>query len=133
MSIHLTLSGLPDLYAICKLPSRHNIPTWAIQGQFFSVTRTPEELSIVCAEAQIPANVPCEPGWRCLKVEGPLDFALIGILAALATTLAESGISIFALSTFDTDYLLVKDKKFQPAILALTAAGHRVVNGAAPP
>jgi hypothetical protein len=124
MSLQLTLTSLPDLLTICKLNSRHNIPEWATNGDFWAITRTPDELSIVCSQSQAPANVPCEAPWRALKVEGPLDFALIGILAALANTLAEAGISIFALSTFDTDYLLVKADKFDQAVQTLQQAGH---------
>jgi hypothetical protein len=86
-----------------------------------------DELSVVCQEELVPANIRAENGWRGLKVEGPLDFALTGILAGLASALAQAGVSLFAISTFDTDYILVKEKDLAKAIRALEQAGHRVV------
>lgn len=129
MTLKLSMSSLPDLLAICKLNSEHKIPDWAINGLFFSITQTADELSIVCAQADVPTGITCEPNWRCLKVDGPLDFALTGILATLATSLAEVGISIFAISTYETDYLLVKDEHFAGAMAALRQAGHTVRDG----
>ncbi len=126
-TLHLTL--LPEQLAVCRLPSSALIPAWAMIGSFFTLTRTDEELSIVCPAARVPEEVTCEPGWRALKVAGPLDFALTGVLAALATPLAQAGISLFALSTYDTDYLLVKEERLTQAISALQAAGHRVEEG----
>lgn len=123
----LTLTLLDDTLAICRLPHDTTIPAWLLGGRFFSITRTPEELSIVCAQARLPDGVTCEPDWRCLQVVGPLPFELTGILAALTEPLAEAGISIFAVSTFDTDYLLVKSTAVEQAIAVLQAAGHTVV------
>jgi hypothetical protein len=121
------MSSLPDRLTICKLNTETAIPIWATTGTFFAVTRTAEELSIVCEQSTVPADVQSEPGWRALKVEGPLDFGLTGILAGLATILAEAGISIFAISTFDTDYILVKAEKLSLAIEALQQAGHHYI------
>ncbi|HEX9074790.1 MAG TPA: ACT domain-containing protein, partial [Anaerolineae bacterium] len=104
----LTLSIVPGTFAICRLERAASIPEWAHIG-FFSTVRTPDELSIVCKEEIVPEGVLCEKGWYCLKVRGPLDFVLTGILASLAVPLAEAGISIFAISTYDTDYFLVKE------------------------
>lgn len=120
----LTLSILPDTVAICRLSQNANVPDWALTGEFFSITKTADELSLVCNQVSIPEDVPCERDWRCLKVEGTLDFSLTGILAALAAPLAEAKISIFAISTFDTDYLLVKENHLKNAIKVLSAAGH---------
>lgn len=122
----LTLSILPDTLAICRLRKNATIPDWAVSGEFFSITKTADELSIVCHQGSVPENVRCEKDWRCLKVEGTLDFSLTGILAALAAPLAEAGISIFAVSTFDTDYLLVKEHQLENAIQVLSAAGHLI-------
>ncbi len=123
----LTLALLPDLFSVCRLAPNDRIPGWAQTGDFCSITRTCDELSIVCSQGSVPAGIRHESGWRCLKVEGPLDFALVGILASLTTALTQAGISLSAVSTYDTDYLLVKDKDLDGAVAALTAAGHRVV------
>lgn len=114
---------MPGTFAICRLDSDAPIPEWAHIG-FFSITRTPDELSIVCKEEIVPEGVTGEKGWRCLQVMGPLDFALTGILASLAAPLAEAGISIFAISTYDTDYFLVKE--LNRAIAVLSNSGHNV-------
>lgn len=95
-------------------------------GSFVSTTRTAEELSIVCPQIQVPAVMKRKEGWRCLKVRGPLDFSLTGILASLTTPLAKAGISVFAISTYDTDYLLVKEENLEKAIEILVKKGHRV-------
>ena len=106
------------------------IPDWAKQGGFYSLTRTSDELSVVCSQEYVPAGVVCEKGWRCLKVEGPLDFGLIGVLSSIAGPLARAGISIFALGTYDTDYFLVKEGQYAAAIRVLSGEGHKV-NGPA--
>ena len=120
----LTLFLLPDTFAVCRLPAGAELPAWAMAGSFYAVTRTANELSIVCAQAQVPDDVTCQPGWRCLQVAGPLDFALTGVLASLAQPLAAAGLSIFALSTYDTDYLLIQDETLEAARAALRNAGH---------
>ncbi len=111
-STDLNLSILPDMYAVCRMPSKTDIPTWGIASSFYSVTRTSDELSIVCESKAVPARVKAKRNWRIIKVKGPLDFSLTGILASLAVPLANAHISIFAISTFDTDYLLVQDKVY---------------------
>lgn len=121
----LTLSILTDPFGICRLPQEQPLPDWAT-GSFLSITRTADELSIVCPQTTIPDGVRCEPDWRCLKVEGPLDFSLTGILAQLAVPLAQAAISIFAISTFDTDYLMVKADRLDQALATLQAAGHTI-------
>lgn len=120
----LALSLLPDRYAVCRLAPDAPRPRWAA-GPFCSVTRTAAELSIVCPEAAVPPDVQAERGWRVLQVAGPLEFSLTGILVSLAAPLAAAAISIFALSTFDTDYLLVRDTDLPRALETLRAAGHR--------
>jgi uncharacterized protein len=122
----LTLSILPDTVAICRLSKNATVPDWALSGEFFSITRTMDELSIVCNQDRVPEATKCERDWRGLKVVGTLDFSLTGILAALVAPLADAGISIFAVSTFDTDYLLVKESQLQNAIKVLSAAGHLI-------
>ena len=121
----LKLSLLPTRLAVCWLAPDAPLPAWP-DGELTAITRTPDEISIVCAEACVPPGVTAEKGWRALKVAGPLDFSLTGVLAALAAPLAEAKISIFALSTFDTDYLLVKEAALAPALQTLRSAGHHI-------
>lgn len=122
----LTLTVLPDRLAVCRLDAGDPIPAWGTRGQLVSVTRTPEELSITCPESDVPAGVRAERGFVPLKLEGPLDFALTGILASVAGPLAAARISLFAISTFDTDYVLVKLERVDEAVRSLRAAGHTV-------
>ncbi len=122
----LSLLTHPDRLAICSLPADAPLPAWALTGRFFSVTRTPRELSVVCGEADVPASVPHAGPWLALEVEGVLDFTLTGILAGLSTPLAEAGISLFALSTYRTDYILVPAQKCTRAQEVLRRAGHAV-------
>jgi hypothetical protein len=124
----LTLALLPDALAICRLDARAPIPEWA-RGDFVSITRTRDELAIVCAQANAPDGIACERAWRALRVVGQLDFALTGILASLAAPLADAGISIFAISTFDTDYVLVKARDLEKAMRVLRQAGHKIEEG----
>ncbi len=122
----LSLFLLKGDFAVCRLKQDAPQPDWGQQGQFYALVRTPDELSIVCAERFVPPGVPCERGWSCLGVAGPLDFSLVGILASLSASLAQAGVSLFAVSTFDTDYLLVKTRDLEKALAALSAAGHRI-------
>ena len=124
----LTLSVLPGLFAVCRLEAGSVVPGWAMAGDFFSITRTSEEVSVVCPAAVVPPGIRHEPDWRALKVHGPLDFALTGILANLAGALDAASISLFALSTYDTDYLLVREHTLAAAVHALTNAGHVFVD-----
>jgi hypothetical protein len=122
----LTLTLLDGKFAVCRLDADAPLPGWIAGGPLVSITRTAEELSVVCPEAAVPEGVCCERGWRCLRVAGMLDFSLVGVLAALAAPLAEAGVSVFAVSTFDTDYLLVKGQNLGRAAAALRQAGHSV-------
>ena len=123
----LKLFLLQDRLAICRLMAGETIPAWASSGGgFCSVTRTAGELSIVCAENAVPPGVPCERAWRIFEIEGPFDFAATGVLVSAARPLAEAGVTIFAISTFDTDYVLVKQEHAGNAVRALESAGHRV-------
>jgi hypothetical protein len=126
VNISLTLQVLQEPLAICRLDAGEPLPDWAAAAPFFSVTRTADELSLVCAQHAVRAGVIHEPNWRALKVAGPLPFALTGILLSLAAPLAEAGISIFAVSTYDTDYVLVKAQDLEQAVEVLQAAGHAV-------
>ena len=122
----LNLTVLPGRFAVCRLEPGDEIPAWARAGPFSSVTRTADELSVVAPEDAVPQDVRSERGWRCLKVDGVLDFALTGILVSLAAPLAAAGVPAFAVSTYDTDHLLVREADLPTALDALSARGHRV-------
>ena len=113
-------------FGVARLAPDESTPLWAGRGGFTSVTRTPDELSVVCAADAIPGGVQAERGWSCLRVVGRLDFSLTGVLASIAGPLADAGVSIFAVSTYDTDYVLVRTDALQAAIGCLRAAGHEV-------
>jgi len=126
MPKNLALRLLPDTLAVARLSAGAELPSWAASGPFTSHTRSAAELSIVCADAAVPAGVRAERGWRALEVVGPLDFGEIGILAALAIPLRDARISIFVISSFDTDYILVREPQAMAALRALETAGFRV-------
>lgn len=121
----LSLRLLRDRMAICRLSRQRPVPEWARRARgLVSITRTAHELSIVCPEHAPPQGTTCDKGWRALQVEGPLDFALTGILVSLAAPLAAAGLCVFALSTYDTDYLLIRGESLEEAIKVLKVAGH---------
>jgi hypothetical protein len=121
----LDLQLLAGAYVVSRLSPDDPFPEWA-RGELLALVRTPDELSIVSAAESVPDSVRSEPGWRVLKVAGPLDFSLVGILAALCGALARVDIALFSLSTFDTDYLLVRAQDLERAVSALESQGHRV-------
>lgn len=122
----LTLSLLPDEYAVSRLEPDAPVPDWAWQGELVSVSKTRDELSILCASSNVPAGLHSEREWSALKLHGPFDFALTGILVSVLEPLRVAEIGIFAVSTFDTDYVLVKRVNLKLAIQALERAGHNV-------
>ncbi len=124
-SPRLPLEILPETLAVCRLPADADVPGW-VAGAFLTVSRTPDELSITAPQAAVPADARCERDYRAFRVRGPLPLNLIGVLAAIADPLAAAGLSIFAISTYDTDYVLVKGRDLERAIVALEAAGHEV-------
>ena len=125
----LTLTLLGQTFSIHRLAPDADFPTHVLQNPFFAITRTEDELSLVLAESvEIESDKP-DTGWACFKVEGPLEFNLVGILAGISTALAEAEISIFALSTFNTDYILVKQEQVQAARDALASAGYHILQG----
>jgi hypothetical protein len=126
MSSVYSLLLLDELLAVCRLAADAPAPEWA-QGRALSAfIRTPEELTVICPEHLVPPGVIAEPGWRVLQVEGPLDFELVGVLASLAASLADAGVSIFAISTYSTDFILIKQSQVDLALTALHQAGHQV-------
>ena len=123
----LSLKILPHPMAVCRLEPTAPLPAWIGETGFYSLTRSETELTIVCPETRLAPGTTSEIGWRCFKVQGPLDFSEIGIILSLTQPLAENGVAVFVISTFDTDYFMVKEKDLAKAIDALTAEGHRVL------
>jgi hypothetical protein len=124
----LRFSVLLERFAVCRLPREAEIPAWATRAGFLSVTRSAEELSIVCSVEHVPLGIKAESPWVCLQIEGPFAFDQVGILASFINPLAARGVAIFAISTFDTDFVLVKQESLPPALDALREAGHVLVN-----
>lgn len=122
----MTLSVLPDTFAVCRLDPDSRLEEWMQTGEFFSITKTANELSIVCPEENVPNKIKAEKGWKAIKVDGQLDFSLTGIISELSGILAKEKISLFTISTFDTDYLFVKKDKLEAAVLAFRKNGHDV-------
>jgi hypothetical protein len=131
----MEVAVLPETLAVCRLHASDRIPSWALELHegFVSITRTPEELSIVCAQEAVPPDTEVEEDWRALVLPGPIPFEATGVLAALATPLAEAGIPIFAISTFDTDYVLVSEKNLERALHILHAdPGRQLITSGSP-
>ena len=120
-----TLEVLHGTFAVCHLSATDPVPNWAT-GEFVSITRTSEELSIVCEQEQLPQHVRAERGWRCLRVAGKLDLSMVGVIASLSGTLASAGIGVFVVSTFETDYLLVKEVDLEATVESLIEVGNIV-------
>lgn len=124
VGLRLTASSLR--LSVCRLEPGEPIPSWGTDGGWWSVSRSAVELSIVCEELRVPEGVVRSGPWRALMVEGPLDHSLVGILASISTTLAAAAVPIFALSTYDTDWVLVPEGRLEQARSALLAAGHQL-------
>jgi hypothetical protein len=122
----LTIVVYSEGYAVCRLDPHGTVPEWAGGANFLSITRTRNELSIVCEEKKVPELVHAERNQRLMQIEGTMPFTLSGVLASVAAPLASAGISTFAVSTYDTDYLLVSEEDLQEATQVLEAAGHAI-------
>jgi hypothetical protein len=120
----LQLSTLPGNYAVVGLSLGAQLPAWATQGSFFSVTRTSDELSIIVEESCVPVGVQSKGGWRVIKVHGPFMLSEVGVLASLVGPLAAARVSVLTITTFDTDYLLVAAENLTQTVSALERAGH---------
>jgi hypothetical protein len=123
--MRLALDVWPFALAVCRLPAG---AAWPREpgGAFVAVTRAAGELSVVCEEGSVPAGARVEAGWRALRVRGPLAFEVVGVVASISAPLAEAGVPVFVISTFDTDYVLVKVADVDRAVAALRSAGHEV-------
>jgi hypothetical protein len=123
----LKFKWLGEIFAVCRLPPDTPLPEWTWTGPFTSVTRTADELSIVCLADSLPPNLECKDRWICFKLEGPFSFSEVGILASFIDPLAQNGVPVFAVSTYDTDYVLVSEDYAGAALGALRQAGHELL------
>ena len=128
MHRQLKFRQIAGRFAVCRLPADASVPDWAAAGNFVSVTRTADELSIVCPLNNVPPEHKPEVPWVCFKLEGPFDFLQVGILASFIAPLVENGVPIFAISTYDTDYVLVREDLAGAALGALQEAGHELMS-----
>lgn len=115
--------ALPGDYAVCRLTPDTEVPSWA-SGPFLNITYSADELAIICPSDRVPAEIRAERDWRVLKLVGPFPFTATGVLASITTPLAQAGISLLSIATYDTDYFLVKSAAFEQAVAVLVAAGH---------
>lgn len=122
----LQLLLLDEMYGICVFPGTNPIPEWAAMTSLFSVTRTEKELTIVCPQSIIPPDSEQDLNWLCFRIDGSFDLNQIGVISSLAVPLAQAGISIFVVSSYDTDYILVKEEKVEKAIAVLSDNGHLI-------
>jgi hypothetical protein len=123
----LNISLLDEVFAVCRLSPGAPIPDWALRDNFFSVTRTGEELSIACEEGNVPDGITASRSWRGWKVAGPFDFSQTGVIAAVVQPLADAGISVFVLATYDTDYIFVHQERLEQSRQVLLACGHTIL------
>src|ERR1700688_1025178 len=129
MPQNLKFRQLPGLYAIVRQPLNAPTPWWTVTGDFTSTSRTAEDLSIVCPADNIPKEFSAAPRWICLKLEGPFPFSQTGILLSFIAPLSNNAIPIFAISTYDTDYVLVPQEHADRALDLLSEAGHELITG----
>ena len=115
------------MYTIVRLTPGHDVPAWATIGDFTSITRTADELSIVCRVENLPREIAPQNRWICLKLEGPFPFSQTGVLLSFIEPLSSRGIPIFAVSTYDTDYVLIQEESAGEALTALQNTGHELV------
>jgi hypothetical protein len=124
----MRLESVDEEFSICRLESDQPVPDWAT-GKFVSITRTPDELSVVCPSVRVPRDVKHESGWRCFHVVGPFQFSEVGVIASLVEPLAKADVPVFVISTFDTDWLLIQEPFLERAIDVLEKSEHRVERG----
>lgn len=110
-------------FAFCRLNTTDEFPLWVLSSSFYTISKTADELSVVCESMYVPENIKCEKGWRLLKITAVLDLSLTGITAKFSTALAKAGINLCVIATYDTDYIMVKEEKLEMAKTALGYAG----------
>ena len=122
----LNLATVKETMAICRMEPHECVPVWVTESPFYAITKTDDELSLVCPQHKVPRKVEADRNWRCLKIQGPMALSQTGVLASLTGPLADARVSVFVISTFDTDYLLIKKKNLLRAIEILRRSGHFV-------
>ena len=122
----LQLSLLKDKYGICTLPNTAPIPDWALTQSLASITRTEKELTIVCRLEILPSQYQSGPNWQCFKIDGSFDLNQIGVISSISSPLADAGISIYVISTYDTDYFLIQEQNLEKTISVLSSSGHAI-------
>ena len=122
----LQLSLLKDKYGICTLPNTAPIPDWALTQSLASITRTEKELTIVCRLEILPSQYQSDLKWRCFKIDGSFDLNQIGVISSISSPLADAGISIYVISTYDTDYFLIQEQNLEKTISVLSSSGHYI-------
>ena len=125
----LKFRWLAGAYTIVRMDAEAAVPDWATKGVFSSVTRSADELSIVCPAADLPANLSSESHWICFQLEGPFPFSQTGVLLSFIAPLSNNGVPILAISTYDTDYVLLQEEFMGVAQQALGTAGHALISG----
>ena len=125
----VTIISYDGLFAICRLAPGDELPAWSTESDFLSVTRNPDEVSIVCSQHLIPQDVHCSRDWRMMRIKGVLDLRMTGVLSGLLLALSAEDVSVFVLSTFDTDYFMVPERMLKQAFEILMAEGHCLVEG----
>ena len=123
----LKFRRLPGVYAVVRLAPGSSVPDWATKGEFTSITRTADELSVVCPAGNLPADVHSPHRWICLKLEGPFPFSQTGVLLSFIEPLSNGGVPIFAISTYDTDYVFIQEEYAGDAVSALQQVGHELL------
>ena len=123
----LQLSLLKDKYGICTLPNTAPIPDWALTQSLASITRTEKELTIVCRLEILPSQYQSDLKWRCFKIDGSFDLNQIGVISSISSPLADAGISIYVISTYDTDYFLIQEQNLEKTISVLSNSGHYII------
>jgi len=122
----LQLSLLKDKYGICTLPNTAPIPDWALTQSLASITRTEKELTIVCRREILPSQYQSDLKWRCFKIDGSFDLNQIGVISSISSPLADAGISIYVISTYDTDYFPIQEQNLEQTISVLSNSGHSI-------
>lgn len=122
----LTFILMDGIFSLCRLAPLDSIPSWALSSDFYTISKTSDELSIVCESQYVPAGIKQDGNWKLLKIASVLDFSLTGITAKFSTALANAGVNLCVIATYETDYILVKQEKMQTAITALQLAGFMV-------